>query len=228
MKKTLLIIVLAALLVAGCKTEDRIAFLQEQTQIAKEVSAQIDAQLPTLEAQWAAFKQALNDPSVTPEQRDDLLRKMGAVEAEAVKAARLKAEADARIQSFNAAIRELQEKGDVTGWDELELYTPYIQEGVRLLPPPYNAIGTVAIAIITAFSGMFTGKKVQECEDKYIIRILEDDQKQQQEIINDMTYGFDEILKQSPDIKTVDEAQARAKACLYNRTLSAMNKARNA
>lgn len=229
MKAQYIIIAVAALLVAGCGTsEDRVAFLRQQTQIAQDMSTQADAMLPVLEAQWEAFKQSLNDPSITPEQREDLLRRMGAVEAEAAKAVKMKAEADARIASFNAAIQELQEKGEITGWDELQLYTPYIQEGIRHLPPPYNAIGTVVIAAATALGGAFAGKKKQESEDKSIIHSLEDDCHERGEIIIDMTYGFDELIKQAPDIKTVDEAQAKAKAHLYNRTLSAMNQARNA
>jgi hypothetical protein len=169
-----IIFVMILCVLAGCGTtsDQRIEMLQSAVQQAESAAGQVDVYIAELQAAIAEAKLLLQDPALSFEQKEEVLKFLTETDAALTDAIAKKEEVLESLTDFKNAIAALEEQGA-----DLSTELVIIGEGTRIaaesLPPPYNAIGLLVGTIATVIGTILGKRKGTESADKTIDGIVD-------------------------------------------------------
>ena len=156
-------------LLAGCNTtsDQRIELLQEAVQQAEASAGQLDVYIVDLQTAIAEAKLLMQDPALSVEQKEEVLKFLTETDDALVAAVAKKDAVLESLTDFKSSIVLLQEQGSGIG-TELQILGEGIKAASAALPPPGNGYGILVGTILTIVGGVFGRKQGLRSADKTV------------------------------------------------------------
>ena len=156
MRKTLLVVLVLAVVGCGSTSQDRMDGLLQFLGWAQDTSAKIDEDIAAVEQGIADLIIAADDPSLTSEQAENIVTALQLAETNLVLARSGKVKIDTAIAQARADIEAIAAEGDADIGTEIRAVGATISASAATLPPPYGAYAGLIGLAVTTIGGIVT------------------------------------------------------------------------